>query len=638
MPSTISHAPGFTSPTTEPDLDWSPLERSGDLDDFDQSIQRSNLGAWYETNARIINKSKQLVTPTANALQRRAIDVVLWCLENNVPIRLIMLKPRQKGCSTISMAIVYWMMSNFENYRSVVIGREYSQSANLWKIFRTYDANDEFDWGHERRVLETVCRFGNGATLEQETAEDSEAGRSGTFHAVVATEAARWREGGVAGAEEVLNGLLNCVPYLPGTLIIEESTAHGASGPFYETWCDALDFDEYKRRFERGESMDGRMIRVFAGWYEFEDSCDPLTPEQEAWLTDQMTPDEVDMMARLPITAGHIAWRRRTIRTECQRDAKKFDREFPETPEHAFRASAPSRFHGTGLTMLKAQARQERERWGTLEAQGRPKPGHRLFSFVESEDYSPAARVIMIEPPTVGMRYILSVDPMSGVADDPKGENRDHHAATVIRAGYYDKTRGWRPPKIVARTVLATEKGIKCQWDIDILEEVVWRLSCFYGFCLIVVESNKDSGLIRSLHQRGAHLYESESTDRHGDAVLAKPSGKLGFLTTGGAAENTRSWIIETMARAIREWDQVGEGFEADRRTIKEMENFIVHPDGKAAAITGEHDDSVLAACIGLALIGLATTMTPYISRVPIPADLLPFEKEGRRKTKGQYR
>ena len=635
-------APDRYDPERWSDLDWSPLRAHAEIgaDDLDRLVIHRNPGAWFETYGRIIDKKKMLIPPCANVLQERAFEVVQWCLENDVPIRLFLLKPRQKGCSTVSMAIAYWMMNLYDNFRNVVIGREYSQTDNLWQIFKTYSINDKYDWGFNRRVLENVCQFGNGSQMDKETAEDSEAGRSGTFHGVIATEAARWREGGVANAEDIMNGLLNCVPYMPGTFVIQESTARGASGPFYEGWCDALDFEEYKRRYERGENMDGAYIRVFAGWYEFEDSCDDLTPEQEASIADSITPPEMELIQKYGLTYGHIAWRRRTIKIECQRDETKFDREYPETAEHAFRASAPSRFNARGLQIMKAEARQEQETWGILESMatnGSQKTA-RNYAFRRLDKFDPNAHMIMLEKPIVGMRYILAVDTMEGEAADDEGEDLDHHAALMLRRGYFDPDRGWRKPKVVARTPLNSKRGelFNCRWDIDILEDVVWRMAQFYGDCMIAVESNKDRGLIRGLFHRGARQYERQTAEERGDLRSTKLSGKLGFRTTGGEAENTRTWIIENLARAVREWDQVGEGIEADMRTVHEMENFIVNEDGRAEAILGEHDDSVLALAIGLALIDHATAMTPHAGKPPLPRDLAALENN-KRRPRGQY-
>ena len=625
---------------SNPDLDWTPLE-THTFDDLDRSIVTEDIGAWFETYARIIDKEQKLVPPRANKLQERVCYVVWWCLDNGVPIRLLLLKPRQKGCSTISMAVLYWLMNRFDNFRGCVIGKEYSQADNLWKMLRTYSNNDKFDWGFKRQILDKVARMENGSTLEKETAEDSEAGRSGTFHGIIATEAARWREKGVANAEEVLNGLLNCVPYLPNTFVVQESTARGASGPFYESWCDALDFEDFKMRYERGENLNGYYIRIFAGWHEFPDSYDELTPEQAIQTASTMTPEETEMMQRLGLDYGHIEWRRRTIRTECQRDEQKFDREFPETPEHAFRASAPSRFNTRGLSVMKQEAINSDTndaKWGILESQARNgKLNNRNFAFVPIEKYSKSARCIIIEAPRVGHKYLVALDNMTGEPADDEGKDLDHHAALVIRKGYFDPERGWQKNKVVARTPLAPDRphNVDCRWDTDIIEETVWRLSQYYGDCLIVPERNMDRGLIRGLVKRGANVYETMTDEEHGEAKTPKRSGKYGFQTTGGSSENTRAWIIENAAREIREWDQNGLGIEVDLRTAVELENFIVNADGKAEAIAGQHDDSVLALCIGLALIEHATRMNAPAGRAELPRDLKKISKS--RRVRGQY-
>ncbi len=93
------------------------------------------------------------------------------------------------------------------------------------------------------------------------------------------------------------------------------------------------------------------------------------------------------------------------------------------------------------------------------------------------------------------------------------GKDPDNHSVGVWRQGYFDPTRGWRPPKLVARLVHSwglweSQKRYELRWDIDVLEEQVWRLCLYYGRCLIVPEMNADRGLVELLKQRnGAIIY-----------------------------------------------------------------------------------------------------------------------------------
>ena len=213
----------------------------------------------------------------------------------------------------------------------------------------------------------------------------------------------------------------------------------------------------------------------------------------------------------------------------------------------------------------------------------------------------------------------MGVDIATGIsntdADDP-----DHHSAHVIRDGFIDTLTGaWRKPAVVASLVKP------CRWDIDILAHWVFALHAYYGRCKIIPEANNDRGLIVLLKGRGANLYQRHTDDEQpAGAKAPKPSGKYGFQTTGGNAENTRNWIIENLARHIREWDTDGSGLYCpDIETVKELASFVVNPKtGRAEASEGRKDDRVMALAIGMALLPMATPYAPKPGQRSIPYDI----------------
>jgi hypothetical protein len=125
--------------------------------------------------------------------------------------------------------------------------------------------------------MDTEARFNNGSTIERITLANPNAGRSGTYQSLIITEVAYLAEEGVANATNVLNGLLKCVPYEADTVIIQESTAKGAQGDFFETWEAGISFDDLK-------AGKNGYVQVFAAWFEFDDSR--MDPESEGIYSD----------------------------------------------------------------------------------------------------------------------------------------------------------------------------------------------------------------------------------------------------------------------------------------------------------------------------------------------------------------
>lgn len=604
-----------------------------------QEAIRAHAGVWFETCGKIWPKdrSQGLVRPTMNYLQRLIQRVVNQMEADHLPVRVIGLKPRQKGSTTYFSAIDYHHMRK-KSAHACVIGGQYSQTSEIWEMLRTYQANDAFDWGNTGKIDSKSGNWSNGSRLKPETAGDALAGIAGTYQVLHATEVARWARYGVANAGEVLANILKCVPLLPDTVVILESTAEGASGPFYDRWLNAIDAEDYLSG--RVEVQAGQFIRIFAPWFEFEDSAARLTPSQKAEIKRTLDDEEEyagekalidkygrtddDGTPRLGTTVTgydqweQLAWRRWAIREECKGDKTIFDRDYPHSWQDAFVKSGNRRFNSTGLSVLRKRMALRVPMPGIFEEVTGRRLGFRQTERNESQ-------VIIFERPNYGKKYLLAIDPMTG-ATQTVGEDPDYHGAFVVRAGFWDYQGKWERPVVAARI-------IPCRWDIDVLENVVWQLARFYGSssgCMIAIEMNMDRGLTELLKQRGANLYQRQMFNQREQ----KLTPALGFQTNEKSREN----LIETLARAIREWDKPGDGVDIfDDHAIEQMENFVVNMNGRSAASAGYHDDDVLACALGLHLIDHATPYFPERAGEGLPPDLQGLMSPGGQKVGGQY-
>lgn len=225
-----------------------------------KSAVKWSTAAWMESYGKIEKKNGDTEKPTCNEYQRKMSDIVEWCHEHQRPCRIVALKPRQKGSSTKSVAIGYRRLQA-KKARGLIAGGAHFQGKNLFKILKCYAENDELD-PKTCKVMDMEARFTNGSSMERITLADGNAGRSGTYQVLIITEVAYLSEEGVANATNVLNGLLKCVPYLPDTIIIQESTAKGAVGDFHKSYSEGISFEEFKA------GKNGN-IKLFAAWHEF---------------------------------------------------------------------------------------------------------------------------------------------------------------------------------------------------------------------------------------------------------------------------------------------------------------------------------------------------------------------------------
>ncbi len=573
---------------------------------------RLSPGLWFETHGAIEPKVGSILKAPelrVTALQRRKNDIVKFCILSDIPCRILTLKCRQDGSSTFAVAIGYRWLSNMRA-SGCIIGGSHDQGANLFRKLRIFVEYDDFDPHNKCHVLDRKARWPNGSLMEQFTAGNPEVGRSGTYQVAICTEVARWAEEGVANAADILAGLLKCVPNERLTFVELESTARGQSGDFYERWQNAITFDELKVG-KRG------FVKVFAPWFEAPER--QLNPAFEQDREQCVPPQKVEeLRKRYGLDDRQIAWMQWAVREECAKDFDKFCEDYPFDPESAFRTSGRCRFNATNLQKMVERSRMFPPDFGNIDLLD----NRGVWRPCTSDE----ARVIRWEQPKDNHRYMISVDSMTGETQ-VGGKDPDNHAVGVLRAGFFDPNRGcWTPPKLVARLIddwglWERNRKYTLRWDIDVLEEQIWRLAQYYGNCLIVPEANMDRGLIELLKLRSADIYLRKVFNRREQTEQKA----YGWQTT----PSTREMIIENLARAIREQGRDGEGVDIFCPiTLSELESFVTKANGRSEAMPGRHDDCVLQIAIGLACVEGATAFVRPITVTALPPDLARLERE----------
>lgn len=592
-------------------------------------IFREDCAAWWEAFGWIAKKKGVIEQPVTNYLQSILADVKREFRKRGMPVRILTLKPRQKGSTTYSAADMYHEIRR-KRTSACVIGAQYSQTQNAFDTMRLYSEMDKFPWRNNGTIGQKEGRWSNGSKLVQETAGDGEAGRSGTFQYLLVTEAARWAEQGVKDASKVMAGILKCVSQEPDTTIIIETTAKAASGDFYERWDGAIDAAD----FLAGKPITaGTYVRCFAPWFEFIDSVPSvrISVKEQQNVEDSLDTNpnylgekevlnefgwrdkEGVMRLGKSCSAGRdtgqptwtaweqLAWRRLTIDTECSKDVEKFNQDFPESWQKAFLRGGRSRFNKAGMAWQRQQARKMRPQYGVIDSPEEARMGD-ASPVVWRPCDEDEGWIVRYEQVKDGCRYLLSIDNATG-ASQTGGKDPDCHSVLVLRAGYYEHGRGWTPAAVVARI------KAPCRWDLKgMLDKRIWALAKLYGGkdgCMIVPEVNKEGGLIENLRAMGATIYRRKTWNQ----VENRETEQYGWLTSGGP--NTgggRDRSIEALAQAIREFERDGDGINInDPHIIKECESFIIMDNGKAEADHGCHDDDVLSLSIGMACINSAT-------------------------------
>ena len=549
---------------------------------------------WARFCVLIENKQKEMVPFDPNVYQKRMSTAYETCQELGIPSRILCLKPRQGGSSTMATMIVTHHCRKY-HARSVVMADDFGNSQNLYRMITRHCDTDSFPWGSKTATARGEVHFSNGSFIEQDTAQNPKAGISATRQVVHLSECAKYPEDGVRDAFITISNMLASLNKQgPNSLAIAETTASGASGWFYEQWQKGVWLDE----FLQGKTGNG-WIKVFAAWHEFEDHVIPVSDGQAADIMATLDEREKRGIRLYGWTPEQLAWRRFTLHTECGGDQTQFDQHYPEDPESCFAASGRPRFDMEGMMNLQAIAKSHmRPSYGALTFNG----GTTTWTpRAENE-----ASILMFEEPRDGCRYLIAVDCATG-ASYTRGADPDRHAVRAWRAGYRDENDRIFPPR-VACTIRQP-----CRIDIDVLAEIIERMCLHYGKCLIVPERNMGIALIEALRSKNLPIYQEEKVDM----ITSKTSHLLGWETN----KESKRRCIERLAALIRDSTQESPKVLLDEDALSECRTFVVDSKGNCAAQSGKHDDQVMCCAIAVTCIESATTLQPLVRRRREPAD-----------------
>lgn len=577
----------------------------GPVKAFIVSAAMASAGAWWENYAAIVPKEGELERNEPglqvlelNPMQAKVCEIERWCRENGVPCRIIGLKGRQSGLSTISVGAGYHRLAR-KRGRGCIIGDEFEKSVkNLVRMFEIYAENDGLFRDKNPYSPESKT-FANGSLLVTETANDPRAGASGTLQVVIGTEVAHWPDTEKRSAARVLAALLNCVPKLPDTLVILESTPNGMQGAYYDTYQGAVTFEEFKAG-KRGNGF----IKVFYAWHEHWEYQTPCTQEESEEIERTMDERELELVRKFNLPPERLKWRREKIAgPEFNGDWDKFNEEYPSDPESCFLASGRMAFDQEALTAIEKAGKAFETRHGVIEKQAN---SHRTI-FRDTREVE--AIYTVFEKPMRERRYIITADPATG-EERAVGEDPDRHSVLVTKAGQWVPGQGWVPPTVVARI------KAPCYVAMDVLADWIDRLSWYYGRCIVAFEIN-NSGL--ALHE----ALKPYNVPLYYRTVENFKKGTKQQMVGWDTSPAFRKLLVENIQKAVRLLGEPGEGIILPcANAIHEFRKFIINAKGKAIAARGHHDDDVITAAAGVTLQNFATTYNEQVMLRPMPRDL----------------
>ncbi len=302
-------------------------------------ITPASVAGWFGRNLKILPQKGGFIPFVVNDIQWRLLVIILGDLADGKPIRVIILKARQFGISTLVQALIWFLLQRHHGRNATVIAHKGDVSANLYEMTRRFYKM----MPHQPKVASFSKSGGielaspHDSRLSMESAEGDEPKRGFTIHYLHCSEPAFWPNPEVTDL-----GLMQTVPDDPGSMVIKESTANGVGGLFYRQYWDA----------KEGRSS---FRAIFLPWHLHAKYRMELTTAAKESLLGNLTEEEKRGVERYDWTPEQMAWRRHTISNKCDNDVSKFHQEYPSNDREAFLVSGRPVFD---LHLLEARSFQ----------------------------------------------------------------------------------------------------------------------------------------------------------------------------------------------------------------------------------------------------------------------------------------
>lgn len=499
-----------------------------------------NTKKYIEEYVKIRNKNSKIIPLKLNEPQLKYYNTIKELKKTGKPVRIIILKARQMGFSTVTEAIFFKETVTKPNVNTAIVAHKEDSTTNLFNMSKLmYDELPEPMKPEKKKsnAKELVFDKDDGKGLKSKikcfTAGGKGVGRSDTINNLHLSELAFWQ-----GDKKVtMTGLLQAVPNTPDTMIAIESTANGFEY-FKELWDDAV-------------AGKNDFVPIFIGWNE-------LQEYKMTYTGFELTKEEKELQKTYGLTLEQLTWRRWCIANNCGNDIDQFKQEYPINPEEAFISTGKCYFDKQNIINRIQEVKEIKPvKQGYFSYKYN---GLKILEYEWIEDKEGAIKIY--EDVKKGYPYVLS--------GDTAGEGSDYFTGHVL-----NNTNG----KQVA--------VIKQEFDEIEYTRQMYCLGKYYNNALIGIEANYTTYPIQELERL---QYPKQYVREKEDTYTKKHDKAYGFKTTS----ITRPLILGELQTIMKELIELI----VDVDTLKEGLTFIKNEKGRAEAQQGYHDDLIMGLAI----------------------------------------
>lgn len=550
---------------------WLPMEMiNRESADTLHNLEKCNIARlqydfeyWCVRCVQITHKvTHELVSFVLNRPQREVVEVLERQRTAGVPMRIILLKARQWGGSTVIQMYMAWIqITRRENWNSLICGHLRDTAGAIKGMYsRLLDnypddcRNDEKPWRF--RPFESSRNVsqidGRGNLVIMASAGSQEAVRGYDVAMAHLTEVAFWPATPQHSPADVMRAVGGTVAMEPDTLVAIESTANGMGNFFHSEWL-------------RAKAGNSDKTAIFVPWYKIDIYKLPVADPKALWLS--LDEYERNLWTEHRCTLEAINWYHQKRKEYVTHELMMA--EFPSTDTEAFSNTDCAVFDIKSL--------------------------NRLYNTCMPPL---AIGEVDAEYKTVNnVRFNACENGNLQIWDFPNPQATRHQYVVTVDVGGRSVTSDWSVIAVIdRRDMLDDIPQVVAQWrghlDHDLLAWKAAQIAKYYRNALLVIESNTleteqaDAGAGDYILQTIASAY------RH---CYYREKGRLGFHTNA----KTKNAAIYNLIAYVRDRRYV----ERDAYLVDEMGWYVNKPDGGFGARDGKNDDVLMTRAIGLYVI-----------------------------------
>ena len=499
---------------------------------------------------KIRDKDGHLIPFLLNKPQLRLYAVIKEQWKAGKPVRIIILKARQMGFSTLVEGIIFWLAVTAFNVECMIVAHTDEATRKLFQMSRRFyeylpaqlkpmqKASNANELIFDKPAKYRGKTPGLGSHIRVATAGGTGIGRGSTLRALHLSEFAWWP----GDKRATLTGLMQAVPDRPGTLVVIESTAKGYD-EFKKLWDEAVENEK--------QGIEG-FIPVFFAWFEMDEYRRAVPPGF------QRTQEEEALSGTFGLDDEQLAWRRWCIANNCGGDVNLFRQEYPATPDEAFIATGQCVFDKQALVMRRAQVREQE--WETGVFRYTEDIGGRIDTWEWVPDEKGPIRIRV--HPQKDVPYVIGGDTAGTGSDWFVGQVLDNRTGEQVAVLHH-------------------------QFGERMYARQMFCLGMYYNSALIGIETNYSTYPQIVLEEMG---YPNFYTRERMDTYTGQMQQAFGFRTT----PQSRPVIID----GLKDVAKYALQNITDYATLGEMLTFVYDENWRPQAEKGEHDDLVMALAI----------------------------------------